>query len=85
MVDKEAQVVAVEVKVEAVKEWVAVKAMLMAMERAKVKAIPIHRAKVKVKERAKEMAKVKEKVKTEMLTKKVKIMPNPFPINSKKR
>ena len=83
MVDKEAQVVAVEVKVEAVKEWVAVKAMLMAMERVKVKANPIHRAKVKAK--AKEKAKVKAKVKTEMLTKKVKIMPNPFPINSKKR
>ena len=100
MVDNEAQVKAVkEANPEAavVKQ---VKVMAKAKERAKEKAIPIHKAKaemVKVKEKAREranpMAKEREKVKAKvnpmvkavMLTKKAKIVPNPFPINSKKR
>ena len=77
-----------------------VKERVKVKEKAKEKAIPIHRAKaekVKVKEKAREranpMAKVKERVKAKvnpmvkgvMLTKKAKIVPNLFPINSNKR
>ena len=95
MVDKEAQGKAVkEDNREAVVKEVKVAEMVKV--KAKVKAIPIHKAKaekVKVKEKAKERANpipmVKAKVnpmgKAVMLTKKDKIMPTPFPINSKKR
>ena len=100
MVDKEAQGKAVkEDNREAVVKEVKVAEMVKKVKvKAKVKAIPIHKAKaekvkVKVKEKAKERANpipmVKAKVnpmgKTVMLTKKDKIVPNPFPINSKKR
>ena len=79
MVDNEAQAKAVKGDNPVAERGAKVKVKVKVKEKAKERANPMAKEKERVK------AKVNPMVKTVMLTKKAKIVPNPFPINSKKR